>query len=93
MAHYDYLYEDASRKDITEEINLAQRILDRHNSYTKDLKKDIDKITTEYSKIVIEKEIKELERSTNTWSKKLSNLNELLKSHDNGQKIMRSALR
>ena len=93
MAHYDYLYEDASREDITEEINLVQRILDKNDTYTKDLKKDIDKIATEYSKIVIEKEIKELERSTNTWSKKLSNLNELLKSHDNGQKIMRSALR
>lgn len=93
MGHYDYLHEDASRKDITEEINLVQRILDKNDTYTKDLEKDIDNITTEYSKIVIEKEIKALEHSINVWNKKLNNLNNLLKSHDDGQKILRSALR
>ncbi|WP_310877025.1 hypothetical protein [Priestia megaterium] len=93
MAHYDYLYEDASRKDITERIEMAEKAIVRYDGYKKDLEKDIHNITAEYTKLTLEKEIKEVERWTVKWNKDLINFNNLLKSHDEGQKIMMSALR
>ncbi|MFJ3388872.1 hypothetical protein [Lysinibacillus sp. NPDC086135] len=86
MAHYDYMYESFLLEDVEEELVKLNRLIESISSKRKVLKQDLNLVKGEYSKMVVDKELKVLNKEYDDYNKKLSRWNTIKDNIINGEK-------
>lgn len=92
MAHYDSLYEDASRSDIIERIEAYKTVIDKYKEKERLLEEDLESVNHEISRELLRNESDKMVRSIQSYQKEIARLNKLLTSQDEGFKISKYEL-
>lgn len=87
MAHYDSLWEDASRDDIVKEIESAKLAIEMYKDKEMLLESDLTSVKHEISIELLRNESDKMVRWQQSYQKELIRLNKLLDNYDKGVKI------